>query len=89
MTDHDQPPHRCTLTPDCRRGTHSADTHPCGAAFHQVGDPCQYCTRPLPADQAGHVQPCPHCWQPATIGDLKQFAAEEGWDTTVTVGGEQ
>jgi hypothetical protein len=74
-------PH-CLLTPGCGFPPHEPDAHPCGTP-HRPGDPCRHCG----ADQDvvdGQVQPCPDCWRPATIADLKGIAAEAGLDSTVT-----
>lgn len=72
----------CSLTPECGFPPHLAEEHPCGQPI-RPGDPCRYCG----GQQAvldGQVVPCPNCWQPATIADLKELAASAGLDTVVT-----
>lgn len=74
----------CTLTPGCGFPPHDAVDHPCGQPI-QVGDPCAYCGDPIGADADGAPVPCPRCWRPITIADLKAIAAEAGLDAQVTV----
>lgn len=73
----------CTLTPGCGHPPHAAHDHPCGHPIN-IGDPCLYCGTPIATDVNGQPAPCPNCWQPATIADIKTLAAQEGFDTTLT-----
>jgi hypothetical protein len=72
----------CRLTPDCQFPPHAASDHPCGRPI-RPGDPCAYCGGPQDVVD-GQVVPCPKCWSPARIADLKGLAAEQGWDTVLT-----
>lgn len=73
----------CTLTPGCGFPPHRATDHPCGQPIH-VGDPCRFCGDPIAAGEDGGAAPCPKCWRPITIADLKAIAAEAGLETRVT-----
>ncbi len=75
----------CTLTLGCGFPAHRAEDHPCGQPA-RVGDPCWFCGDPIRADGLGHPVPCPRCWRPVTIADIKAFAAEEGFVSEVTLG---
>lgn len=68
---------RCTLSPDCELGLHAPDAHPCGQRCEKPGEPCRYCSKPVPAEGT-----CLDCWEPitpenaqATVDELS-FAVE-------------
>lgn len=76
----------CSMTPGCGFQAHAAGDHPCGTPI-RVGDPCLYCSVPIAADADGQPVPCPDCWHPATIADIKALAAEAGLNVTLRSGG--
>jgi hypothetical protein len=69
---------RCTITPTCQRGQHAAADFPCGGPLHQVGDPCEFCGKPLLRAPDGGAAACSACWAPITIADAKAAFAEVG-----------
>jgi hypothetical protein len=77
-----QPSAACSLTADCGFAPHDPAEHPCGQP-HRPGDPCRFCGGPQEVVD-GEVQPCPECWRPATLADMKAIAAEAGLDATMT-----
>lgn len=78
-------PIQCTRDPQCERGLHDS---PCGKLPPPAGSPCDYCGKPLPAQEGApqYASWCRDCCRAATITDLKALAAEQGWDSTVTTG---
>jgi hypothetical protein len=59
---------------------------PCRGSLERPGGPCHYCGALTDPNAPGPG--CSACWRPATIADLKAFAAEEGLQTTLTLGPE-
>lgn len=70
----------CDRMPTCTFIHHDQQAHPCGNR-HWPGSPCEFCGKATPAEGG----PCWDCWTPITIADLKAFAAEEGFDTEITL----
>lgn len=63
---------RCTFSPDCEWEAGHVGEHPCGQRAEKPGEPCRYCTKPVP--EGG----CPDCWTPITIADAKAMFAPYG-----------
>lgn len=73
---------RCTLSPDCEYDASHWPETPCGRTAVE----CPDCGMPLPREGDGPgFRECPHGWRAVTIADIKQFAAEEGFDTVLTI----
>jgi hypothetical protein len=68
----------CAETPGCQRPAGHIEHYPCGGALRQLGDPCEFCGDPLPANEGGGATFCPRCWTPITIADAKAIFTEVG-----------
>lgn len=74
----------CTRNEDCEFDASHWPHTPCG----QIPVHCPNCGFPLPREtdlDFKESQACPHGWRTATVADIKQLAAEEGWDTDVEI----
>lgn len=74
---------------DCQFDTHpNHPEHPCSYGTEQPGDPCRYCTTPVPV-----TGPCTDCWRTfdgMTIADIKAvFAADGTFNVTPQINPEE
>ena len=71
---------RCTRSPGCEWDAGHLGDHPCGQKAERPGEPCRYCTKPVPPEGT-----CLDCWAPITIADAKAMFASYGLSVDIAM----